>query len=191
MDENDINFSSALAISAEDKPADLPYVSIVPISQPGSIVADADITFEDDAEDDGGCKLLNLSESVTFKADSTELKNVKKAENSLAKIIDYLKEDSSRKILLVGTTSSAGEKKSLQEFSLKRCQTIKKLLVKQDVKSSQIICCGAGYGSSLTVKDRDASGNLVEKLAEKNRNVYLYTNAESKAAQKILKQYKE
>lgn len=199
VDEDDIVFSTALSVNTDDKSKDLPYVGVVPIS---CTVADiADIDFEVEAEELGGLNksegvsnnngtFLDLSDRVSFKSDSTELlTNEDEVVESLSKIIGYLKEDDSRQILLVGTTSSWGEEDSLRQFSLKRCETIKNVLISQGVYEGQIQCVGAGYDNNLTVNDRADDGTLVNELAEQNRTVYLFTNAKSTAAQKILDKF--
>lgn len=191
--EENITFFTTLAVNSDNKPADLPNVSVVPIRQPISIVADDDFELQDktkeDSGDNGNGKWLDLSDKIGFKADSTELLTSKdQVVESLSKIIRYLKDDSSRQILIVGTTSSWGEETALKNFSLGRCETIKSVLVTEGVAENQIRCVGAGYDNNLTINDRDDKGSLIEELAVKNRAVYLYTNAQSPAAQKILEQ---
>jgi len=198
--EEDIIFSAALSVHKDERPSELPYVSVVPISCTVSDIADkdfgiepeetADNTDESKIASNGNGTLLDLSDRVSFKPDSTELLTDRdEVAASLSGIIDYLNEDDSCGILLVGTTSSWGEEASLRQFSLKRCETIKEILVAEGVEESQIQCVGAGFDNNLTVNDRADDGSLVEELAEQNRTVYLYTNAKSPAAQKILEKF--
>lgn len=118
------------------------------------------------------------------------MKNENESVKSLRKIIQYLKENPNSQILLVGTTSSAGEEKSLKKFSYKRAESIKKIFLSSGVKDNQIICVGAGYGSNLTIKDRDAENKLIERKAQRNRTVWLFTDATSNSAKKLIEAYK-
>lgn len=191
VSENDIYFSSAVSVNIDRDTTNLPYVSEIPIAQPGSLIVDVDFEMpKGTSSKSKKNQVLNLQESVSFKPDSTELKDKAKAKNSLEKIIKYLKENTNSKILLVGTTSSAGEKKFLEEFSYKRAESIKHLLLSSGVKSKQVICIGAGYGSNLTIKDRDEKNNLIENKAQRNRTVWLFTDAESASAKKLIEAHK-
>ena len=189
--EDDIVFSSAVSVNTNRDKSNLPYVSEIPITQPGSLMVDVDFELpKDNNSKTRKNQVLDLQESVSFKPDSTELKNKDESVNSLRKIIQYLKKYTNRQILLVGTTSSAGEERSLKKFSYKRAESIKKIFLSSGVKDNQIICVGAGYGSNLTIKDRDVENKLIERKAQRNRTVWLFTDATSNSAKKLIEAYK-
>ena len=191
VSEGDIDFSSAVSVNTNKDKSNLPYVSEIPIAQPGSVMLDVDFELpKDNNSKTRKNQVLDLQESVPFKPDSTELKNENESVKSLRKIIQYLKENPNSQILLVGTTSSAGEEKSLKKFSYKRAESIKKIFLSSGVKDNQIICVGAGYGSNLTIKDRDAENKLIERKAQRNRTVWLFTDATSNSAKKLIEAYK-
>lgn len=191
VSEGDIAFSSAVSVNTNKDKSNLPYVSEIPIVQPSSVMVDVDFELpKDNNSKTRKNQVLDLQESVPFEPDSTELKNENESVKSLRKIIQYLKENPNSQILLVGTTSSAGEEKSLKKFSYKRAESIKKIFLSSGVKDNQIICVGAGYGSNLTIKDRDAENKLIERKAQRNRTVWLFTDATSNSAKKLIEAYK-
>lgn len=195
VDDKEVSFSKALSVNKDRDIKNLPDVSLVPISCTVADVAsnkDLIVPVENDSDmkEEKKNTLIDLNDSVKFKADSTELLTSRnELVASLSMIIDYLREDSNHQILLVGTTASCGEEESLREFSMKRCETIKNVLLEEGVSYAQVQCVGAGYDNNLTINDRSENGDLIEDLAKQNRKVYLFTNAKSEEAQKILEKF--
>ena len=190
VNEEDLLFKNELSIKTDDQYEHLPYVSPVPIScNVKKIMGDCNNSAPEDKS-----SFVNLSDEVRFRPDSTQLlSSYDEVVDTLSEIIRYLKDNPQHRILLVGTTSSwtgdAGDEKSLQQFSFERCQRIKELLINEGVNERQIECVGAGFDNNLTANDRAEDGSLIEEIAEKNRCVYLFTDATSEAAQMIIKEF--
>jgi outer membrane protein OmpA-like peptidoglycan-associated protein len=112
--------------------------------------------------------------SVAFLPDSTELADSNAAMEAFSYVISYMDEHPEFTLMICGTTTSAGEPASCMDFSEKRAQTIRTLLVEETgIDESRIITLGCGYSSCLYINDRDAAGNLNEEKAPLNRSVKL------------------
>lgn len=190
MNEEDIHFSSAPASDPKER-ADAPHVSVVIIAEPAGIMAENDFAFaepNEEGEEKTDVFVMN-DEKVSFYPNSAELLTDRKIVCELLEnMIEYLKEHPEHKTLLAGTTASCGKEDTLKSLSLKRCQTIKSILVQSGVSEGQVLCAGLGYANHLTCIDTDSSGRLIEEEAKKNRAVYIFTNAESDAAKKVISQ---
>lgn len=109
--------------------------------------------------------------SVAFLPDSTDLADTDAAMEALSYVISYMESYPDFKVMICGTTTSAGEPDSCISFSEKRAQAIRSLLIeKAGIDESRIITLGCGWSSCLYVNDRGNDGNLNEN-APLNRAV--------------------
>ena len=127
--------------------------------------------------------------SVSFLPDSTELVDTDVAMEALSYVISYMESHPEFKVMICGTTTSAGEPDSCISFSEKRAQAICSLLIeKAGIDESRIITLGCGWSSCLYVNDRADDGNLNEN-APLNRSVKL-VDYNSKIASEIIQSLK-
>lgn len=111
--------------------------------------------------------------SVAFLPDSTDLADTDAAMEALSYVISYMESHPDFKVMICGTTTSAGEPDSCISFSEKRAQAIRSLLIeKAGIDESRIITLGCGWSSCLYVNDRGDDGKLNEN-APLNRSVKL------------------
>ena len=128
--------------------------------------------------------------SIAFLPDSTELADTDAAMETLSYVISYMESHPDFKVMICGTTTSAGEPDSCISFSEKRAQAIRSLLIeKAGIDESRIITLGCGWSSCLYVNDRGNNGSLNEN-APLNRSVKL-VNYNSLIASEIIKSLKE
>ena len=125
-------------------------------------------------------------EKIKFKSDSAELLTDKKdVEARLKPIVDFMNENSQEKILLAGTTAKYGSQKSCEDLSLKRCETIKTILVSMGIEEARIRLLGLGYENPFYQNDLKADGSQDEVLAVKNRTV-IVMSLKSQTAKDLL-----
>ena len=125
-------------------------------------------------------------EKIKFKSDSAELlTNKKDVEARLKPIVDFMNENSQEKILLAGTTAKYGSQKSCEDLSLKRCETIKTILVSMGIEEARIRLLGLGYENPFYQNDLKADGSQDEVLAVKNRTV-IVMSLKSQTAKDLL-----
>ena len=125
-------------------------------------------------------------EKIKFKSDSAELlTNKKDVEARLKPIVDFMNENSREKILLAGTTAKYGSQKSCEDLSLKRCETIKTILVSMGIEEARIRLLGLGYENPFYQNDLKADGSQDEVLAVKNRTV-IVMSLKSQTAKDLL-----
>lgn len=125
-------------------------------------------------------------EKIKFKSDSAELlTNKKDVEARLKPIVDFMNENSQEKILLAGTTAKYGSQKSCEDLSLKRCETIKTILVSMGIEETRIRLLGLGYENPFYQNDLKADGSQDEVLAVKNRTV-IVMSLKSQTAKDLL-----
>lgn len=125
-------------------------------------------------------------EKIKFKSDSAELLTDKKdVEARLKPIVDFMNENSQEKILLAGTTAKYGRQKSCEDLSLKRCETIKTILVSKGIEEARIRLLGLGYENPFYQNDLKADGSQDEVLAVKNRTV-IVMSLKSQTAKDLL-----
>lgn len=104
----------------------------------------------------------------------------------LEPMIQYMKETPEYRLLICGTTASAGTRNELETLSEQRCNTVKQILISEGIPADQILIKGLGYeGHPFSVVDTDESGNFIEEQGKKNRNVILMS-ADSELAQDLL-----
>lgn len=126
---------------------------------------------------------------MAFKPDSVELSNPETALKALDYVIEYMDDREDFDLLIVGTTSSFGDdEEGSCRFSEERAASVRELLSANGIDQSRLHCVGCGYSvSDLYVPDRNGDGSLNEKLAARNRRVYLM-DRNSEAARQVLAQ---
>ena len=94
-----------------------------------------------------------------------------------------MKQNTGKRIMLVGTTASAGKDASCLSLSLNRANACKKTLIEMGVNEEQIEeTLGLGRKVCfLRVNDLDADGKLIENLASQNRAVFILDTDSSEA----------
>ena len=101
--------------------------------------------------------------------------NADDAKKALEPISVFLKENTSKRILIVGTTASTGQDASCLKLSLDRAEACKNTLIEMGVSNEQIETLGLGRKKCfLRVNDLDVNGKLIENLASQNRAVYIF-----------------
>jgi len=113
-------------------------------------------------------------DTIKFKNDQAIYAEEVDAYKALDPISAFLKENSKKQILVVGTTASVGDPKMCKDLSLARANTCKESLVEMGVDETQILTLGLGRDDCiLRTNDLDTKGNLIESLATQNRAVYI------------------
>ena len=151
-------------LSATPKGEELPSCKTIPIIQ-DSLELSGDIT-----------KPIKFGEdTIKFLGDQAVYINAADAKEALEPIATFLKENINKRILIVGTTASAGKDASCLNLSLNRANACRKTLIEMGVNESQIETLGLGRKECfLRIDDLDASGELIENLASQNRAVYIF-----------------
>jgi outer membrane protein OmpA-like peptidoglycan-associated protein len=111
-------------------------------------------------------------DTVGFEDNSAELRDESSARSTLKQLATDIKTGNHR-ILLVGTTATAGTAAGRLELSLSRAEAVKRLLVQLGVPAKHIATKGVGTRHPEHVDDLDAKGNLVPALAVRNRAVFV------------------
>lgn len=159
-------------ISTEELEQELPYVTPV---------ASAATSYEWNFPE----AVVFDEETIGFCAGTAELVDVKRSEEELQNVVDYMNANKDFQLLVVGCTARWGD---LEEYcrplSLERCKVVMDLLVGAGVSEERIEICGMGYENPFYTNDQDADGTLVEESAEDNRCIVLL-DATSDLAMKI------
>lgn len=114
-------------------------------------------------------------DTIKFLGDQAVYVNAADAKKALEPIATFLKENATKRILIVGTTASAGKDSSCLSLSFNRANACKKTLVEMGVKENQIETLGLGRKECfLRVNDLDSNGRLMEALASQNRAVFIF-----------------
>lgn len=108
---------------------------------------------------------------IQFIGDSDEFVDRKRAEEAVRPVAEQLMDHPGSRVLIVGTTGGGVSGEFCQELSERRALAVKKLLMELGVSAEQIDCIGMGAQDPWHVEDMDASGNLIEEKAAKNRKV--------------------
>lgn len=151
-------------LSATPKAEELPSCKTIPIIQDtlelsGSIAKP--IKFDE--------------ETIKFLGDQAVYVNATDAKESLQPVATFLNENTNKRILIVGTTASAGKDASCLSLSLERANACKNTLIEMGVNENQIETKGLGRKKCfLRVDDLDANSKLIENLASQNRAVYIF-----------------
>lgn len=139
-------------------PAGAPSVSIVNVPPAASLQLASKVVIGDS--------------QVRFKDNSAELKYPDQARTALYQIATAL-QSSGQKILLTGTTATAGTTAGQLQLSRERAEAVKSILVSLGVDGANIETRGVGVNSPDHVQDLDENGNLIPEKATLNRTVVL------------------
>ena len=180
-----VTITNAINTNSEVSSEGLPEVTTVGVTKDASIIHVTNIetineTLEeasgdekenvaDDAFNDG----IKISETILkFKPNSTEIEDKESATELLQPIADALI-NSTHKVIILGTTATVPSEDKCVPFSLKRAETVKKLLVEMGVPENKLQTKGLGYENEFHVNDIDANGSLNDKATE-NRAIYIF-----------------
>ncbi|HWP80254.1 MAG TPA: OmpA family protein [Candidatus Acidoferrum sp.] len=173
-----VDFSMDLPASAEMP--DLPYVT------PVEIIPDAPINLEEISRAVGtmseGPVILD-EKTVLFLPDTAVFADKKAAQRALVPLAEQMAADADLRIVLAGTTATAGTSENCRKFSLTRATAVKELLCDMGVPADQITAVlGLGYENKWHLPDLSADGNL-NANAPKNRSVIILDAASEDARQ--------
>ncbi len=144
-------FDESLSSSQETE-VSLPAVTPVPLlEEPALLSSTTAVVFTE--------------EELAFEPDSTQFADAGQAQEALAPVAGYLAEDTARRILLAGTTATAGTQEECVRFSAARAQAVKEYLVFTGASSEQIEILGLGYENKFHIPDTNPDGTLNEKRA--------------------------
>jgi OmpA-OmpF porin, OOP family len=111
-------------------------------------------------------------DTVGFRDDSAELRDKRAALADLEPLARQIRDDG-HQVLLVGTTATAGTEAGRRRLSKQRAETVKSLLVDLGVPAAHVRTRGVGTQYPEHVDDLDRQGNLVPRLAVRNRAVFV------------------
>ena len=122
---------------------------------------------------------VTLEESVLFKSDSTEWIDEQAAEDTLSSLVDAIN-DSDDKVVVAGSTAttSSSEEQHI-EFSLRRANKVKNLLIDLGADSSKLIAIGIGK-SYERYRVPDTGEYASEENHAKNRCVFIVSASSDK-----------
>ena len=120
-------------------------------------------------------------DTIKFLGDKAVYVNADDAKKALEPIATFLKENATKRILIVGTTASAGKDASCLSLSLNRANACRNTLIEMGVNESQIETLGLGRKECFLRVNDLSNGKLVEKLASQNRAVYIFDTDSSEA----------
>lgn len=121
-------------------------------------------------------------EILSFNAGAATLRDEQKAIEELKTTIDYMNENESFVLMIVGCTAKWGNLENYcKPLSLERCETVKKILVDSGINEDRIIVIGMGYDNPFYVNDQDQNGELIESIAKENRCIVLLDSSSDMA----------
>lgn len=158
-------------LSATPKSEELPSCKTIPIIQ-DTLELSGDIA-----------KPIKFGEdTIKFLGDQAVYVNTADAKKALEPIATFLKANANKRILIAGTTASAGKDASCLNLSLNRANACRNTLIEMGVNEGQIETLGLGRKECfLRVNDLGSNGKLVEELASQNRAVYIFDTDSSEA----------
>lgn len=175
-----VDFSADVPSAAEMP--DLPFVT------PVEIIPDAPINVDEIGLAVGAMSkgpVILDEKTVLFLPDTAVFADREAAERALTPLAEQMAKNAQLRIVLAGTTATAGTSDSCRAFSLTRAMAVKELLCDLGVPSEQITAVlGLGFENKWHLPDVDANGDLNEN-APKNRSVIIL-DADSKDAQQLL-----
>lgn len=133
-------------------------------------------------------EILILEGSVAFGGDSAKLKNLDQVDQVLSPLVEVLKSNPEARLALFGGTARAGTAEGCRQFGQQRADAVRDYLLKQGVSAEQVLAVGIGWDHHLHEPDLRGDGSLDERVAPRNRVVYI-VDAESPDAQLLLAQY--
>jgi outer membrane protein OmpA-like peptidoglycan-associated protein len=123
--------------------------------------------------------------TILFLPDTAVFADREAAERALTPLAEQMAQNAQLRIVLAGTTATAGTGESCRKFSLTRAMAVKELLCDLGVSSEQIAAVlGLGYENKWHLPDVDANGSL-NANAPKNRAVIIL-DAGSEDARQLL-----
>lgn len=129
----------------------------------------------------GGIIDVTLEESVLFKSDSTEWIDAQLAEDTLSSLVNAIN-DSDDKVVVAGSTATTSSSELQHvEFSLKRANKVKEMLVSLGAKEDKLVAIGIGK-SFERYRVPDTGEYATEENLAKNRCVYIISAATEKAS---------
>jgi outer membrane protein OmpA-like peptidoglycan-associated protein len=111
-------------------------------------------------------------DSVGFEDNSADLRDKATARADLGVLAAGIR-NGHHHVMLIGTTATAGTERGRHRLSLQRAEAVKRLLVGLGVPADHISTKGVGIRYPAHVDDLDDQGNLVPKLAIRNRVVFV------------------
>jgi len=175
-----VDFSADVPSAAEMP--DLPYVTPVEIIPDAPINVD-EISLAVGAMSEG--PVILDEKTVLFLPDTAIFADREAAERALTPLAEQMAQNAQLRVVLAGTTATAGTSDGCRKFSLTRAMAVKELLCDLGVPSEQITAVlGLGYENKWHLPDVDANGNL-NANAPKNRSVIIL-DADSKDARQLL-----
>ena len=166
--------------TSENIHLDYPYVSTVELS--GEVA----IQFDPEETVDLSQQPIFISEDqVQFIGDSAEFLDPESAITALSPIAEYMKDNSSAQILLIGTTAGDENNSYCLNLSTKRANAVKVALIHLGASSKNIACVGLGNSDPWHIRNIDSKGNWIEALAAMNRKVVVL-DATSDLAKSLL-----
>ena len=129
-----------------------------------------------------------LEGSVAFGGDSAKLKNLDQVNETLAPLVETLKNNPQCRLALFGGTARAGAQDSCRRFGQQRADAVREHLISLGVQPEQVIALGIGWDHHLHEQDLKNDGTINEDVAPRNRVVYM-VDAESPDALVLLAQF--
>lgn len=118
--------------------------------------------------------IFDDNSNIRFKPDSYEFIDKETATNELKNIAKIMNQNSTMKILVVGSTATDGTPQACKILSLKRAEACRDVLETEGVDTSRVTTLGAGQtNTKYRVDDIDENGSLIESEAKKNRSVII------------------
>lgn len=172
---------------------DFPYgVTEIPTCGDKSVLSEASVEYNDiskgedvaDVFETGEGGMIAFRDEVSFVADSTKLLNPEEAEKALSSVYEYMLKHKDVYLLIIGTTSSAGDDEiSSIAFSEERADVVKNLLARKGIPIERLYSMGCGFScTELHIPDKNMDGSLNEKIACQNRAVYILDRNSDTAA---------
>ena len=149
---------------------------------PVSILQDASIIVETSAVSFDNPIIFN-EEKILFLPDTATFADYDAVADTLGPIAEYMALYPNFRLLLAGTTATAGSDESCKQLSLMRADAVKNLLLDMGVDEKQITqTIGLGYDHKYHIPDIDSNGQQNANAAE-NRSVILFdANSEEAGA---------
>ena len=133
-------------------------------------------------------EVMVLEGSVAFGGDSAKLKNLEAVNETLAPLVETLKNNPQCRLALFGGTARAGAQDGCRNFGQQRADAVRNHLISLGVNPEQVIALGIGWDHHLHEPDLMGDGTLNENVAPRNRVVYM-VDAESPDALVLLAQF--
>ena len=171
-----VEFASDLPSTTPTTDLNLPYVTPVSILQDASIIVETSAVSFDNP-------IIFNEEKILFLPDTATFADYDAAADTLGPIAEYMALYPNFRLLLAGTTATAGSNESCKQLSLMRADAVKNLLLDMGVDEKQITqTIGLGYDHKYHIPDIDSNGQQNANAAE-NRSVILFdANSEEAGA---------